>query len=102
MATENPSELFSRQLRRTCGTNLIIEIINLIAETKYNQSKKVKFPIFAKAPPPIAATHARAMRNLNTKEGVVGCEVIARSGSSLSGSNGSSSPEDWLIENIGV
>jgi hypothetical protein len=54
----------------------------------------VKFPIFAKAPPPIAATQARAIKNLNIKEGVVGCEVMARSGSSLSGSNGSSSPED--------
>jgi hypothetical protein len=70
-------------------------MINLMVETKYSQSKNVKFPIFANAPPPIAATHARAIKNLNTKDGVVGCEVMARSGSSLSGSNGSSSPDDW-------
>jgi hypothetical protein len=70
--TENPSELFNRQLSKTCGTNLIIDMVNLMADTKYSQSRKVKFPIPAKAPPPIAATHARAIKNLNIKEGVVG------------------------------
>jgi len=50
----------------------MIDIDNFMDDIKYSQSKKLKFPIFAKAPPPIAATHANAIKNLKIKEGVVG------------------------------
>lgn len=72
MATENPSELLSLQLSRTCGMNLIIEIPSLMLEIKYSQSRNVKFPIHTKAPPATAATQAEAMRSLKSKEGCVG------------------------------
>lgn len=72
IATENPSELFRRQLSKTWGMNLIIEIANLMVEIKYSQSNNSKFPIHVKIPPVIAAVQATAMRTLNTRDGCVG------------------------------
>jgi len=50
----------------------MIDIVNLMDDIRYSQSRKVKFPIFANAPPPIAATQANAIKTLKIKEGVVG------------------------------
>jgi hypothetical protein len=69
MATENPSELFSRQLSKTCGMNLMIEMDNWIVETKYSQSKRTKLPIQTNIAPVIAAVQATAMRILKIKDG---------------------------------